>query len=132
MFWGTVFDVVSLAFSVIDVINNPSDVWAWIGLAGDVIGLLPIVSGVGEATDLIRLGIVGGNIIDAADDVYDAAIVIDKGKDAVKASERAGAVRKAWKIEFENVSSGGKGVSRIWSDLEIDELLSTGKVKGYE
>lgn len=32
MFRGTVFDVVSLAFSIVDVINNPSDAWAWIGL----------------------------------------------------------------------------------------------------
>ena len=40
-FWDTVFDVVSLAFSVADVIANPSDPWAWVGLAGDVVDLIP-------------------------------------------------------------------------------------------
>ena len=31
-FWETFFDVVSLAFSVADVINDPSDTWAWVGI----------------------------------------------------------------------------------------------------
>ena len=36
-FWDTVFDVVSLVFSVADVVANPADPWAWAGLAGDVV-----------------------------------------------------------------------------------------------
>jgi len=71
MFWGTLFDVVSLGFSIYDVYNNPDDIWAWIGLAGDLIDLLPIVSGVGEATDLLRISKGADNLIDAADNVYD-------------------------------------------------------------
>ena len=31
----------------------------------------------------------------------------------------------------DNVTSGGRGISRQWSDDEIEELLLTGKVKGY-
>ena len=31
-FWDTVFDVVSLVFSVADVVANPVDPWAWAGL----------------------------------------------------------------------------------------------------
>ena len=131
-FWDTVFDVVSLAFSVADVIANPSDAWAWVGLAGDVVDLIPFVSGVGEATDLIRVANKTDDFVDAFDGIYDASRAIDRGKDTVKASERAGAVRKAWKLEYENVASGGKGISREWNELEINELLTTGKVKGYQ
>ena len=49
-FWETVFDVVSLAFSVVDVVANPTDPRAWIGLAGDTVDLIPFVTGVGEVT----------------------------------------------------------------------------------
>ena len=35
-------------------------------------------------------------------------------------------------VEYENVASGGKGISREWNELEINELLTTGKVKGYQ
>ena len=56
MFWETVFDVVSLAFSVADVIANPSDPWAWAGLIGDAVDVLvPFVSGVGETTKALKV-----------------------------------------------------------------------------
>ena len=141
-FWDTVFDVVSLVFSVVDVVANPADPWAWAGLAGDVVDLIPFVSGVGEATDLLRAGVKGKKVVGTIDDVHDTAKAIDsatdatkavgKAKDTVKASERASAVRKAWRLEYENVASGGKGISREWNQLEINELLTTGKVKGYQ
>ena len=132
-FWDIVFDVVSLAFSVADVIANPSDAWAWVGLAGDVVDvIIPFVSGIGEATDLIRVATKVDKTVDAIDDTYDTARAIGKAKDAAKTSERASAVRKAWKLEYENVASGGSGISRTWSKCEIDELLTNGKVKGYQ
>ena len=141
-FWDTVFDVVSLVFSVVDVVANPADPWAWAGLAGDVVDLIPFVSGVGEATDLLRAGVKGKKVVGTIDDVHDTAKAIDsatdatkavgKAKDTVKASERASAVRKAWRLEYENVASGGKVISREWNQLEINELLTTGKVKGYQ
>lgn len=47
----TVFDVISLTLSIADVANNPSSVWAWAGLIGDIVDVaVPFVSGVGEAT----------------------------------------------------------------------------------
>ncbi|MBQ2253423.1 MAG: hypothetical protein II328_05495, partial [Clostridia bacterium] len=46
VFWDIVFDVVSLVASVVEVFNNPSDPWAWGGLAGDLVDLVPIVTGV--------------------------------------------------------------------------------------
>ena len=33
LFWETVFDLVTLGFSIVDVVKNPTDVWAWAGLA---------------------------------------------------------------------------------------------------
>ena len=39
-FWDTVFDIVSLGFSVVDVIAAPSNPWAWVGLVGDVVDLI--------------------------------------------------------------------------------------------
>ena len=135
-FWETVFDVASLAFSVVDVIANPSDVWAWVGLAGDIVDLIPFVSGVGEATDLIRVATKIDDIVDVADDVHDTAKIIYQAKDtakaSAKASERAKAVRQAWKMEYENVLNGGSGISRVWTSSEVDELLLNGKIKGYE
>ena len=135
-FWGTFFDVVSLVCSVVDVIQDPKDPLNWIGLAGDIIDLAPVVSGVGEISKAVSKGL---QVIDdvhdvtkVADNVGDAAKATDKLIDAKKTSERASAVRKAWKNEFNNVSSGGHGISRQWSDDEIVELLSTGKVKGYQ
>ncbi len=141
-FWDTVFDVVSLGFSVVDVIASPSNPWAWVGLVGDVVDLIPFVSCVGEATDLMRVADGVSDAIKASDNIYDTAKTIenahdaakaaDKAKDTIKASERASAVRKAWKLEYENVANGGTGISRVWSKGEIDELLSTGKVRGYQ
>jgi len=46
--WETIFDIISLGFSIVDVISNPDDGWAWAGLAGDVIDFIPFVTGVGE------------------------------------------------------------------------------------
>ena len=64
----TVFDVISLGASVVEVIANPSDVFAWIGLVGDIIDVaVPFVGGIGETVDFAR-GLVEGtdNIVDAA------------------------------------------------------------------
>ena len=50
----TVFDVVSLAGSVVEVCCNPTDPWAWASLAGDVVDLIPVATGVGEGIKGIR------------------------------------------------------------------------------
>ena len=51
-FWDIVFDVASLVCSVIEVVNNPDDVGAWVGLVLDVVDVVvPIVSGLGEVAD---------------------------------------------------------------------------------
>lgn len=106
-FWYTVFDVVSLVFSVADVVANPADPWAWAGVVGDVIDLIPFVSGVGEATKAVT---VTRKIVDNGEDVIDAA------KDLKRGSKLASEVKKAagsYEIIFESgknyVGKGGFG-----------------------
>ena len=63
----TAWDIVSLGSSVIDVISNPTDIFAWAGLAGDVVDeLLPGIGGIGEATKAT------GKLIRNADKIKDA------------------------------------------------------------
>ena len=73
-FWDTVFDIISLGASVVDVISNPDDPIAWVGLALDIVCLAtPGATG-------------GGTIaraISKADDVVDAVRTADKVDDAV-------------------------------------------------
>ncbi len=44
---------------------------------------------------------------------------------------RQKAVRQAWKAEKELIDKTGRG-SRDWTPDELEELMTTGKVKGYE
>ena len=54
-FWDTVFDVVSLVVSVVEVVQNPTDVGAWVGLVCDVVDVVvPVVTGLGETADAIN------------------------------------------------------------------------------
>ena len=80
-FWDTVFDIVSLVVSIVEVIQDPTDSTAWLGLAGDVIDLIPGVTGVGEATRSLKIADNIGEAIDTADDIADT---LDNGVDIAK------------------------------------------------
>lgn len=54
-FWETVFDIASLAVSIYDVVNNPNDPLAWVGLVGDTLDLIPFLTGVGETVRFASL-----------------------------------------------------------------------------
>ena len=90
-FWGTFFDVVSLVCSVVDVIQDPKDPLNWIGLAGDIIDLAPVVSGVGEISKAVSKG------LGIADNVHDATKVADNIHDTIKATENLGETAEATK-----------------------------------
>ena len=87
MFWDTVFDVISLATSIAEVVATPTNPWAWAGVVGDVVDLIPFVTGVGEITKVVR---VGAKAADKAKDIYkgiDAAQeLVDAGIDIKKAT----------------------------------------------
>lgn len=79
-FWDTAFDVVSLCFSVAEVVANPYDPWAWAGFVGDAVDLIPFVSGVGEVTRAVNTV---RKVLDVADDLHDAGKAIDNATDAI-------------------------------------------------
>ena len=85
-FWDTVFDVISLGASIVDVCVNPTDPWAWAGLAGDAVDLVPILTGVGEATRAVKATV---KVADKATDVVDTAKTVYKTADAASDIRKA-------------------------------------------
>ncbi len=94
-FWDLIFDVVSVVTSVVEVIKNPDDPWAWAGLVGDIVDVaVPFVAGVGEATKAI------GAVADAADvidDAYDATKTIKRADNIIGYTGSASDARRAVK-----------------------------------
>lgn len=79
--FDTVFDLLSLGSSIIDVIANPYDPWAWAGLAGDVVDVaVPFVTGVGELT---RAAKVAKETAEVVDDAHAALKTVSKLDDMV-------------------------------------------------
>ena len=68
-----------MVVSVIDVATNPTDPLAWAGLAGDVVDLIPGVTGVGEA---IRTVNTRKNAVNVIENIIDGAQITDKFIDA--------------------------------------------------
>lgn len=69
--FDTIVDVWSLCASILDVVQNPYDPWAWVGLAGDVVDVVvPFVSGAGELT---RAAKVAKEATERVDDAHDVA-----------------------------------------------------------
>ena len=89
----TVFDLLSAATSVVEVVINPLDPWVWAGLVGDALDLIPFVTWVGESIKGVR---VVGKGVDLADDTLDtvmfvkAADIIDDFSDGGTVLRRVG------------------------------------------
>ena len=85
-FWDTVFDVISLCVSVVDVVKNPDDPWAWAGLAADVVSLVvpfatgggTVVKAVSKVDDVVDLAKTADRVADTADNVYDGVKAMSK------------------------------------------------------
>ena len=114
-FWDTVFDVISLGFSFVDVFKNPSDPWAWAGLVGDAIDLIPFVTGVGEFAK--GAGAVA-DVADVMDDVHDVARVADNVDDAYDAMKAAdgindtlGSVKDVSKLDLDDAATVAQNTS---------------------
>ena len=81
----TVLDILSLGASIADVIQNPNNPWAWVGLAGDLIDVaVPFVAGVGETAKAISFV---ANAADTADDIYDTTKAISVMAEATDAAD---------------------------------------------
>ena len=129
MFWETVFDVISLAASVAEVCINPTDPWAWAGLAGDAVDLIPFVTGIGEVTDAVRASVV---VIDGVDNVVDAAKAMrnaDNVSDVIK--NATGSYEILYKSGKNYVGKGGfnraiKSAQKTRKiDGEIDDVVES-------
>ncbi len=81
----SIFDVATLCISIVDVIANPTDPWAWLGLAGDIVDLVPFVTGVGEVARGLKIA---NRTIDAVDAAYDVARNVDNVADAVSSGRK--------------------------------------------
>ena len=75
-FWDTIFDIISLGASIVEVCINPTDPWAWAGLAGDVVDLIPFVTGVGEVTRVTTT-------LEVIDGAHDVSLAIDNASDII-------------------------------------------------
>ena len=133
-FWDTFFDVVSLGFSVVDVIATPSNPWAWAGLVGDVVDLIPFVTGVGEVTDLLRVADGVSDAIKASDNIYDTAKTIDNAHDAAKELHRP-YIRKSTREAVESRAlrnADGKFLDANDHSVVIEGKYDLGHVTGHE
>ena len=108
-FWETVFDVVSLGASVVEVCVNPTDPWAWAGLAGDAIDLIPFVTGVGEVTRAVKT-------IDKVADTVQIAKAVDFTEDAadiVKTLDRSSGFTKSTVSAGRKIHQGYKATNNF-------------------
>ena len=118
----TVFDLISLGISVVEVVINPADPWAWAGLAGDALDLIPFVTGLGEGVKGMRVVAKGADLADDAlttvrfakaadftDDAIDTIKTLDKAGDFTQSTAAAGRrIHKGYKV-FED----GKEFAKI-------------------
>ncbi len=104
-FWETIFDIVSLGMSVVEVVAKPYDPWAWAGLVGDAVDLIPFVTGVGEVTRGLNTA---RKIADKADDLHDT----------IKAVDNVADVSKGWKVgdNITDLTKAGKNPS--WTTVK--------------
>ncbi len=74
----TIFDIISLGASILDVAVDPWDPWAWVGLLGDIADVaLPCVCGLGEAVDVLKT-------MNVIDDSVDIAKLTENTLDTIK------------------------------------------------
>ena len=132
-FWDTVFDIVSLCFSIAEVAANPADPWAWAGLAGDIVDLVPFVTGVGEATKAVGATVKVANAVDNTydtikivkaadftDDALDAIRTLDKVGDATRSTAAAGRrIHNGYKTGYEFVENMTKEAVRGKNRLDF-------------
>ncbi len=121
----TVFDIITLGFSIAEVAVNPYDPMAWVGLVGDVIDIIPFVTGVGETVRAIRFADKAGNVLELADaadftdDAVDVVKTLDRSSNFTHSSSSAGlSVHKGYKVgdEFYDYYKEYRGVSGIRPD----------------
>ena len=69
-FWESILDVISLGASIIEVAITPGNPLSWASLAGDIVDLIPFVTGVGETVRGINIT---RKVVDGGGDVISEA-----------------------------------------------------------
>ena len=122
--WETAFDIISLGASIIDVWMNPADAWAWAGLIGDTVDLIPFVTGVGEVTRALKTG---NRIADAVDTVGDAAKATRKTSKTIKKASEV--IMDVGYSSFRKLKRaiGSPGQGREWHHIvEQSQIIKSG------
>jgi RHS repeat-associated protein len=120
-----VLDAIFLAVDIAQFAMDPS----WVGAGFILLDCLCFADPTGAADTGIHAAEIGVKAAEAAKDAEEVGHIAELSKSALKAL-RSKAVDKAWLEERELVKAG-KG-TREWTAAEKEELLNTGKVKGYE
>ncbi|MBO5111334.1 MAG: RHS repeat-associated core domain-containing protein [Clostridia bacterium] len=115
MFWDTVFDVVSLCFSVVEVVANPADPWAWVGCFGDLVDLVPGITGVGETAKALGAAKKAGEILD---DVHDTK----------KAIENMAELAEAGQDGYKTFKTAKKSMEAV-TDIEWHHLVEQSQIR---
>ena len=121
--WETVFDVITIGFSIAEVAMNPYDVGAWVGLAGDVVDIIPFVTGVGEVVKGVRLADKAGNVVEIAE----AVDFTDDTLDTVKALDRSSGFTKSSSGTGTKIHNGYKSSSGF--NAEFKEYRKTDGIR---
>lgn len=126
-YWETAFDIVSLTASALEVVVNPTDIWAWGGLAGDILDVaLPFVGGIGEATKAAK---VVSNVAKVADNTADTIKTTKKGwkvGDDITTLTKAGKDPKWNTVRQRYWKNEARFNSKSYSKSNID-LMKKGK-----
>ena len=129
--WDTIFDVVSLCLSAAEVAVNPTNVWSWVGLAGDVIDLIPLVSGVGETAKAIGATI---TITNAADNVSDtiklvkASELTDEAIDLINGLDRIDGATKSTAAVGKQIHAGYKTGYELVEDMTKEAIRGNNRI----
>ena len=111
-FWDTIFDVVSLVVSVVDVVKNPTDPMAWAGLAADAVCLVtPGLTG-------------GGTIVKATSKADDIIDVVQTTKKVDKVSE---VVKHTDKIHGNSLKSTKETIGYALRKRDSGEIMKYGE-----
>ena len=94
----TIWDIISLAFSVADAYNDPFNPMSWICVACDAVDLLPFVSGVGEVVRTYKAASAASKTVDTIDDAVSV-------------------VKKGWKVGDDITALTRSGATPSWSTI---------------
>ena len=133
--WETVFDVISLGFSIIETIQNPVDPWAWGGLIGDIIDLIPFVTGAGETTKALGTTI---KILDKTDDTYDMIHVVkatdftDEALETIRGLDKVGDATRSSLDDGWKIHNGYKKGYDFIPDMKKEATISGGRIDFFD